>query len=104
MFGKPSWFRENSRLAIPLPVVRAGWRYYGGWLAAILVPTLMLVWRGQVFPEAMIWIGVSAGAFLLEIRRLQNELRQRSALARMHHIDDAAGPVETESWLLEIKQ
>jgi hypothetical protein len=85
MFGNPDWFHGESNSVTPSPCCNRGWLYYFGWLSAIGAPATLLVGRGQ-FPEAAIWLFVSASAMLLDLRRLRRAIRHRESLTRMHFI------------------
>jgi hypothetical protein len=68
------------------------------------LPASLLAFRGQI-PEAAIWAALSVSALLIDLRRLNRDIRQRVALQRMHFIADDRFPgAETENYLLEIRR
>lgn len=87
MFGNPDWFHRESNSVAPAPCCNRGWLYYLGWLAAVAVPTTLLVGSG-LFPETAIWLFASNSAMLLDLRRLRKEIRRRETLSRMHYISN----------------
>ncbi len=104
MFASNEWFHTSSLNLLPGPKSYKGWAFYLICLAGIVIPTIALVARQQIFPEALIWIVVSVGAFLLEMRGLRKELRQQLAVQNMHYINDPnTAVVETDRYELQIK-
>jgi hypothetical protein len=55
MFAKPHWFRMKSIEHGIAPASFGGWLYVAGAVAIGLVPTLLLLARGQ-WVEGLIWI------------------------------------------------
>jgi hypothetical protein len=81
MFGKPEWFTQSSCCSSVLPATFKGWLYLAGWGALIVLPMLALGITGRAVPEAFIWLGFSALAFLWDMRTIRGQLeteRQRS--------------------------
>ncbi len=104
MFAKPKWFKSNSLSAMPMPSSIKGWAFYGICLAGIAIPTLLLIARGQIFPETIIWLGFSLLAFFLEIRGLKRDMSEQEARRNMYRIDDTnSEPVETDQYELTIQ-
>jgi len=104
MFVQPEWFKNSSLSAMPGPQTVKGWAFYAICLVGIIGPTLLLLARQQIFPEAAIWLAFSLGAFFLEIRGVKKELREKEARRNMFFIDDTnQSPVKTDQYELEIK-
>lgn len=100
MFGNSEWFSENLT---PWPRSAKGWWYYLIWLSVVAGPAALLVGRGQI-PECLIWLVVSGVVFLLDLRRIRVNIRQREELGRLHHIDDNEPvEIETELYRFEIR-
>ncbi|MDG2468752.1 MAG: hypothetical protein P8M80_05690 [Pirellulaceae bacterium] len=62
--------------------------FYGIGFFVILIPTLLLIARSQVMPEALLWSTVSTAAFLLEIRGVRREIVKSEARRKLYHIAD----------------
>ena len=105
MFANPQWFNGQSVKKLPGPQSARGWAFYAACMAAMIGPAVLLIARGQIFPEATIWLGIASLAFWLEMRGLRRDLRQEQALRDMYVIDENnADPAETGQYELQIKQ
>ena len=90
MFGCPEWFREK-RIGWGLtPVTWQGWLYTLVWCGLIAAPFVLLTASGRV-PEALVWMGVSVGTLVWDVRQVLASLRGRAAGERSHVDEDRAG-------------
>ena len=104
MFVKPEWFHGSSLSVLPGPRLLQGWAFYALCLLGIVVPTLGLVARNQILPEALIWLLFSTGACWLEFRNLNRQLREQKARRQLLVIDEsAAATIQTGHYELETR-
>lgn len=69
MFGKPEWFGKKVWGWGLYPATREGWIYTGAVAGGIALPfNLLLLSRG--WPEAMIWLFVSALAVVWDVKQI----------------------------------
>jgi len=73
MFGKPQWFRPKTAGFGLVPVSWPGWLYTGGWISAIAVPFLLLIWRHQPL-EATAWMALAMGALYFDVRSIRRAI------------------------------
>jgi len=107
MFAKPEWFDEAAESRWPKPANLKGWTFYAVAMVAVIAPAALLVMRGQIFPETLIWLAFALTALYLESRSVSRLLfRRREAKARrdLYHIhdeDDSPQEVTGEQYRLE---
>ncbi len=94
MFAKRTWFLPSTQVVLPLPKSHQGWIFYGVGAFAMLGPTVLLTFRSQVLPEALVWFTLSAAAFLLEILSVRREIIKTEARRNLYHITDITQPDE----------
>jgi hypothetical protein len=73
MFGNPEWFRKKSVGWGLRPVCWRGWIYVVVWVAVICVPFIALL-ASHLLPEALIWVAVTFGVLLWDVRQAMREL------------------------------
>jgi hypothetical protein len=115
MFGKPQWFRAKRFGWGLVPITWQGWGYTSAWLAAIVLPYLLLLERHQAW-EATIWMTLGSGALAYDVRQILRAMRGTSAgLAKaggpnadediLYILDTpATSPVATRNYNLRLKQ
>jgi len=69
MFGKPDWFRPKAFGWGLVPITWQGWAYSAAWLGVVGLPFIVLAARHQGL-EAMVWLGLSGGALVYEMRQV----------------------------------
>lgn len=92
MFAQAAWFQlapmRHRRRHYLRPATWQGRAYAAAWGAAIALPTLALLSRGQL-PEMLLWLAASLGTLLWDLRPVRQELRRLSTLAGEPTIPDA---------------
>ena len=94
MFAKRTWFLPSTQVVLPQPKSRQGWIFYCVGIFAMLGPTVLLTFRSQVLPEALVWLTLSAAAFLLEMLAVRREIIKSEARRNLYHIPDITQPDE----------
>ena len=74
MFGKPQWFRPKAFGLGLVPITWQGWAYSAAWIGVIGLPFVLLVGRHQPL-EASVWLGLSVGALVYEMRQVLSGFR-----------------------------
>lgn len=69
MFGKPQWFRPKAFGWGLVPIAWQGWACVAAWIGVIGLPFVVLAGRHQGL-EAIVWLGLSAGALVYEVRQV----------------------------------
>ena len=77
MFGNSEWFADSTNQRILRPAEKNGWIYYGAWLAAIALPTMILLTVG--IPQAIFWMAISSVGFVWDYRRTLSNKRETQA-------------------------
>ena len=75
MFGKPEWFSEKTVGWGLRPTSWKGWGYAMVWASLISLPFIGLLYLGKL-PEALVWVVVSIGILLWDVRQVMHEMRQ----------------------------
>ncbi len=107
MFGNSEWFADSTNQRILRPAEKNGWIYYGAWLAAIALPTMILLTVG--IPQAIFWMAISSVGFVWDYRRTLSNKRETQAYDKLFFIGDEQEVVdaqttgETAEYEIEIK-
>lgn len=109
MFGKPQWFREKKLGWGLTPVTWQGWVYALVWAAVLVVPFLILIFlpidghAGRMW-EAGVWLIVSIGAMILDVKGILKAIRKSEDDANLLYIGDenAESHVTTRNYDLHI--
>ncbi len=97
MFGKPEWFRDKKTGCRLAPVCWQGWVYAVVWAAVVLLPFVALLANGRV-PEAFIWLAVSSGMVVWDVRQILCQMRTAVAKDDVLYIgEDGADDARLET-------
>jgi len=94
MFAKRTWFLPSTQVVLPLPKSPQGWIFYGVGVFAILGPTVLLTFRSQVLPEALVWLTLTAAPFWLKLLSVRRDIINAEARRNLYHITDITQPDE----------
>lgn len=104
MFGKPEWFKEKTIGWGVVPVKWQGWGYTAIWSAVISGPFLTLLAMMKI-PESLIWMALSVGALVLDVRSVVKQMRQKKERDALFYIgDEADSHVATKNFDLHVKE
>jgi hypothetical protein len=105
MFGKPEWFREKKIGWKLTPTCWQGWAYALCWAAIVVLPFLLLLAVDRV-PEAFVWLAVSSGTLVWDVRQLLGQIRTAGANEDVLYIADEDAKdsrVETPKYDLHLR-
>jgi hypothetical protein len=115
MFGRSEWFRPKRIGWGLVPITWQGWLYSAGWLAAIMLPFLLLTGRHQP-TEASIWMALACILLAYDVRQILRSYSGSPAAASpaaaagtqadnvLYILDSQPGqPVATRNFNLQVR-
>lgn len=103
MFGKPEWFKKKSWGWGLTPVTWQGWAYTAAWCAMFAIPFATLMGTRR-FPEAIVWLVVSVGALVWDVRSMINAMNPPAARSEVLYIGDDDEGVQTRQLDLRLRK
>ena len=105
MFGKPEWFREKTWGWGLSPIAWQGWLYALGWMAVLLTPFLLLIYREQPI-QAGVWMLVMLAGMFADVRSIihAGRLASKRSSEPLLYFNDDDSPMATKHFDLHLRR